>query len=641
AVPPPLPGAVAEAAPLQAASMEMPPPLPGAAVPPPLPGAVAEAAPLQAASMQMPPPLPSAAEAEATSVEREPNSVGYWRRNTIDALTMQLTGYLPEVSDPDQMEQWDKLHKELKEAKTVQAEVEKRYDRIYGQYLAVPEASSDPSTQANALTSQQHGDDVPTWMNDIPPLDDFYEMTGADIEHGQAMAPPTVAPEQTLEVPAVPVAAEQGLEIAERARQERLARAALEQVAQTRASENAAVREELGMNRIEPMTLAKKDLPSEASRWANRAPSADAEVNSKVAQQGAERERAIPAEVEKKYIRVGEKFYHGNNHKVVAFEDKGTQLSTKSDSQAIASSLVAIAQARGWQEIKISGSEAFKKQVWMEASLLGIEAKGYKPTAVEIADLQKRLPENKIEEFRVREKDRMAEAGLPAAASPLKDAATAKVDAQPPQRTHKEELSAAALQSNHKETQFLSAHGAAPYKHNPDEKESYFVETENKSGQKKTHWGKDLKRAISESGAKIGDEIHVDRVGAKDVVVTANIKDGSGKKVGEEKIETKKNEWVVSVTQALKTQDIGDAVKQHPELSGSAAVLKAVELQTANNTPEQKKIIMDRVKENLANSIERGNIPQVKIRENVSEIKTAKQQAGKEQEVELQKELEL
>ncbi|MCC7684718.1 hypothetical protein IGS60_27470, partial [Janthinobacterium sp. FW305-128] len=60
AVPPPLPGAVAEAAPLQAASMEMPPPLPGAAVPPPLPGAVAEAAPLQAASMEMPPPLPGA-----------------------------------------------------------------------------------------------------------------------------------------------------------------------------------------------------------------------------------------------------------------------------------------------------------------------------------------------------------------------------------------------------------------------------------------------------------------------------------------------------------------------------------------------------------------------------------------------------
>lgn len=61
-------------------------------------------------------------------------------------------------------------------------------------------------------------------------------------------------------------------------------------------------------------------------------------------------------------------------------------------------------------------------------------------------------------------------------------------------------------------TEFTSAgrlvdHGVAPYEHNPQSRDSYFVTLENDKGDQRTVWGVDLKRAMQESSPKIGDRI--------------------------------------------------------------------------------------------------------------------------------------
>ena len=65
----------------------------------------------------------------------------------------------------------------------------------------------------------------------------------------------------------------------------------------------------------------------------------------------------------------------------------------------------------------------------------------------------------------------------------------------------------------------LVDHGAAPYEHNPQSRESYFVTLENDKGDRRTVWGVDLKRALREASPKIGDRIGLQHEGATPVTL--------------------------------------------------------------------------------------------------------------------------
>lgn len=95
----------------------------------------------------------------------------------------------------------------------------------------------------------------------------------------------------------------------------------------------------------------------------------------------------LPPEVEREYVNVGSKYYSQKNPEVEAFEDKGNKLQTRSNSEQVASNLVKIAEARGWDEIKVSGTETFRREVWMEAAARGMEVKGYTPSEQDKASL--------------------------------------------------------------------------------------------------------------------------------------------------------------------------------------------------------------------------------------------------------------
>ncbi|NTG38708.1 Ti-type conjugative transfer relaxase TraA [Agrobacterium rhizogenes] len=78
----------------------------------------------------------------------------------------------------------------------------------------------------------------------------------------------------------------------------------------------------------------------------------------------------------------------------------------------------------------------------------------------------------------------------------------------------------------------LVDHGAAPYEHNPEARESYFVTLENDKGDQRTVWGVDLKRALQEAQPAIGDRIGLQHEGATPVTLP----DGT---------QTERNSWRV------------------------------------------------------------------------------------------------
>ncbi|MUZ76192.1 Ti-type conjugative transfer relaxase TraA [Agrobacterium vitis] len=78
----------------------------------------------------------------------------------------------------------------------------------------------------------------------------------------------------------------------------------------------------------------------------------------------------------------------------------------------------------------------------------------------------------------------------------------------------------------------LVEHGAGPYEHNPEARESYFVTLENDKGEQRTLWGVDLKRALQEASPAIGDRIGLQHEGATPVTLP----DGT---------QTQRNSWRV------------------------------------------------------------------------------------------------
>lgn len=96
------------------------------------------------------------------------------------------------------------------------------------------------------------------------------------------------------------------------------------------------------------------------------------------------RRGVVPESVAKRFRQIEDKFYGPD--KKLAFIDAGAKLRAESSDIDVVRSLVEIAEARGWDALAVSGSNDFRRQVWREAALRGIDVRGYEPTDLERAD---------------------------------------------------------------------------------------------------------------------------------------------------------------------------------------------------------------------------------------------------------------
>ena len=309
-----------------------------------------------------------------------------------------------------------------------------------------------------------------------------------------------------------------------------LDQATKDKLAVLRARDNAEAREQLGLNAIEPEFERESqplnpDQETKRAAWLGKADKTSrqqpaggnlVESDEVFTATGGDVRLIVPPEIEKQYIRRGEKFYHPKNTELVAFEDKGNRLETRSNSEYIAESMVRIAQARGWEEIKVSGTEAFRKEVWMEAAARGMHVKCYTPTEQDKIELEGRLR-------------------------------------------------GTAANTVTKEAGGVSAN----VKGNTD-----FRARENEATR--------LKPATKEA----------------------------------------------QMAETFRKEPANEGVKQFPELAGAYAVAAALEKKAESDglSPQQRAVVSERVRQNIVNSIERGDIPEVKIRDQIEVKRDAKEE---------------
>lgn len=317
----------------------------------------------------------------------------------------------------------------------------------------------------------------------------------------------------------------------------------------------------------------------------------------------------VPEEVRKRFVQVRNEYFFADGAK--AFIDRGDRLTTRSENTEVIRSLVTIAQARGWDQVSVRGSERFRREAWAAARAAGLEVRGYKPTEFEQGRLVRSLAGPADSQRADRSKAAAAESTGGSAAT------------EEPERGIRRARSGLL-------TGTLVEHGRAPYQHDMKQPMSYYVKIETPQGDR-TIWGVDLERAFRESLSQpaAGDKVGLRSIRKEPVTVRSSDRDGGGAVVGEKALETHRNRWIVEKQSFLEQRaeaartlrdtsiDPKQGGRMHPELVGSYLQVHAAELAAKRlRDPQDRQLFVDKVREALATSIARGEpLPPVRMRE--------------------------
>ena len=317
-------------------------------------------------------------------------------------------------------------------------------------------------------------------------------------------------------------------------------------------------------------------------------------------------ERAVPEEVRRRFVQVKNRYYFPDGAR--AFTDRGTRLSTSSENTEVIRSLIQIAEARGWAQVTVRGTERFRKEAWLAARTAGLDVRGYRPSEFEQGHLVRTLGRQ--------------------GPAPAIDSVTAGDQPTPAEPdTRAPEKRGGLL------TGKLVDHGPAPYRQDPHEPMSYFVKLETARGDR-TLWGVDLERAFRQSltQPQVGDEVGLRSVRQESVKVHTHNRNEAGELV-ERDLATHRNRWILEKSPFFEARedaartvldtsiDPKQAVKNHPELVGTYLQVRAAELAAKQfRDPQDRERFVRQVRSALADAVARGEtLPTVRLRVRAAE----------------------
>lgn len=151
-------------------------------------------------------------------------------------------------------------------------------------------------------------------------------------------------------------------------------------------------------------------------------------------------------------------------------------LKTRNNDKKTIKNMLAIAETNGWQNIKVKGSPEFKKEMWLQARLKGLEVQGYKPS-----EQDKKLLETRKAQL---------ERGINSISK----------ENSPSQQVR---------QTSGK----LMGYGVGIHPNNKEGKNTYYVDIQKSNGQTERLYGHGLRDAIIQSKAERGDNITLTKTG--------------------------------------------------------------------------------------------------------------------------------
>ncbi len=279
---------------------------------------------------------------------------------------------------------------------------------------------------------------------------------------------------------------------------------------------------------------------------------------------------ALMGRLKEQFLFAEDKFYFRDKKTTLAFIDGGQTFKTEHNNLEVVQAIVALAHAKGWKQLHISGSQEFLSQAWVEASLMGLKVTGFTPAPVDRVKLQERItvqikddmaiPKQQFNESTQASSSRSTEPtplvtknnkGEPATISQIRLQLREKgiTDAAAIETTIAS--LATVLNTPRSYVGVLLEHGEAPYKFNTQEKRNnYYAKLQTARGEEVV-WGVDIKRAMEEHNPPIGEPILLAYQGAKPVQFKVAVRDDAGRVVGQEEITTNRNTWLAETIQKL------------------------------------------------------------------------------------------
>ncbi len=326
------------------------------------------------------------------------------------------------------------------------------------------------------------------------------------------------------------------------------------------------------------------------------------------------RRPVVPPSVGQRFLQVGNRYHFPD--RTLAFTDLGHRLTAQTHNREVLRCLVVIARARGWDAIRVKGTAEFRREVWREASLQGIEVQGYAPSELERVELERAIAQRRGTNEGARNAD------APAGGVPDTRGTETRRDAPAPAAVDGTPASSHAPVDSGRLIGRLIDHGAAPYRLDPTAALSYHVTLRTPQGDR-VLWGVDLERALvdSHSGVRIGDRVAIERRGAAQVTVKVPQRDAQGNLVGDQALAVRRQAWLVETPDRFAERDARaaalrrgepieeDAGRHDPGWANAVASLRLGEqFATARiERSEDRERFLALLRETLAQAWERGD----------------------------------
>ena len=268
----------------------------------------------------------------------------------------------------------------------------------------------------------------------------------------------------------------------------------------------------------------------------------------------------------------------------VAFADHGRRLITEHEDPAVIHGMLLRARAKGWTSLRVEGSDRFKAEAWMSATMAGIEVQGYQPREIDRARLAERRgetpttpPKQRVEPIAPRDPSTSRGNREPDSLTAAQHIAINTLHTILRERGDSATMIAAAveeatarLQGERLVVGTILEHGQTRYGHDEKAEQSYFVKVATAKGEKEV-WGVDLARAMEQSGAKIGDAVALIQRAHERVTVPLPVKNETGEVVSMSRQPATRNKWDV-----LNLQTIGAGARDRVTAAARAATHEPV-----------------------------------------------------------------
>jgi hypothetical protein len=286
----------------------------------------------------------------------------------------------------------------------------------------------------------------------------------------------------------------------------------------------------------------------------------------------------VPEAVRRRYLTEGRgaqlAYYTDQTTRQPAFQDGGRRLSADRASPAVIKDMLAIAEHRGWSQVRVRGSVEFRREAWMQAQARGLEVDGYRPTARDRQALDRRV-------------------------TPPERASRADAEPEAPARRRRER------REDHEVAGELIETGVAAYKYRRGADRSPFVKVRLETGRVQTVWGVGLPAALEESRAKVGDNITVRRTGVEHVSKSVRETDRETGEVRVERRDVPRNQWEITAGRFRKATP--EQASRDPALRGAQSRMATVEAVVRSRAePAAAERMIAAARERVAGWLERG-----------------------------------